>query len=307
MYHLTHLNKMKKSTLLLSLALLMTMGLTSCHKEKAGVYQPKKQIQKLYYSSPREDKTPLQSWEWEHASGNDRLRSITHHEFFMKNDNWVENFSYDNGRLNRVDNYANEEYITYEFADDQLRNALHFYRNKPMSSWQISCEEGKITKIIGDIYEGYKSNAARLTLDPLQGLLPYEALQQVAKKEQKMAAERNGNGTLTLVLLLKWNGEQLEKITATGNGDYMDFILQYDDKNNPYYGFLGGLEDTYQNFVLGHIGFTKNNVKQMTIIEDDYADTIRYAYQYDRDGYPILQTMYYADEPDDKMVLYFEY
>ena len=45
----------------------------------------------------------------------------------------------------------------------------------------------------------------------------------------------------------------------------------------------------------------------MTIIEDDYADTIRYAYQYDRDGYPILQTMYYADEPDDKMVLYFEY
>lgn len=292
-------------SLSIAIALMLAAGLTGCQKDKAGVYQPKKRIQEISFSTPRMDKTPFQSWEWEHVGGNDRLWSITHYDDYHKGHNWVENFSYDEGRLCRVDNYSDEEYITYEFADNQLRNAFHFYRNKPMSSWLITYEEGKISRITGDIYEGYKSNAASLTLDPLQGLLPNEALQKVVK--QKMAVERNSDETLTLVLLLKWNDEQLEKVTATGNGDYMEFQLQYDDKHNPYYGFLGGLEGTYLNFTIGHTGFTKNNVKQMIVIEDSYADTLHYAYQYDRDGYPVLQTMYYTDDPDDKMVLYYEY
>lgn len=87
----------------------------------------------------------------------------------------------------------------------------------------------------------------------------------------------------------------------------MEFLLQYDDKNCPWYGLMGGLEDYLINFTNGHTVFSKNNVTSIILKEDDDADTIRYAYQYDSDKYPILQTMYEAYAPDDKQVFYIEY
>lgn len=280
--------------------LLLAAGLTGCQKEKAGVYQPTKKIQQIYCF----ETTPYQHWDW----SNDRLSSITHYtDIDFKSDNWVEHFTYENNRVSRVDNYTNSEYVTYDYDGDQLKTATMFYHNEIICSWKASYDNGKINKLTGSIYEGFKKNAARLTLNPLARLLPTEACRQVTQKEQKMVAQRHTDETLTIVLLLTWNGEHIDKIIATGNGEYMEMQLQYDDKHCPFYGFMGGLEDHYTNYFTGHTGFTKNNITRMIYTEESYSDTLYYAYQYDRDGYPILQTVYYAEYPEDKLVLCFEY
>ena len=293
---------MKHFKSFIALGILLTLGLAACHKDKTGVYQPKKKIQQIYYSSNHIPKTPYQLWDW---NGN-QLSSVTHYQHNMKSE-WIESFSYDNGRISRVDNYNNNEYVTYEYDGDQLKSATLFYRNTIICTWTTSYNNDKLSKLIGTIYEGFKANRARLTLDPLSGLLPQELSQQVAQREQQQVMRNTTDEPITLVLLLTWDGEHIDKLVFTGDGDYMSFQMEYDDKICPMYGFMGCMEDYYTNFGTGHTGFTKNNVTRMIVTEDHYVDTLCFAYQYDADKYPVLQTIYYADEPDNKMVLYYEY
>lgn len=287
---------------LFTLGLLLGLGLTACHKDKQGVYQPKKKIQQIQYSSNYTPKSPYQLWDW----NGDQLSSVTHCANFLKSE-WIESFTYDDGRISRVDNYNNNEYVTYDYDGDQLKSATLFYRNTIICTWTASYNNGKIGKLIGTIYEGFKANRAQLTLDPLAGLLPQELSQQVAQHEQQTALRGNSVEPVTTVLLLTWDGDHIDKLIFTGDGDYLSFELKYDDKICPMYGFMGGMEDYYTHFVTGHTGFTKNNVTRIILTEDHYVDTICFAYQYDADKYPVLQTIYYTDEPDNKMVLYYEY
>ena len=161
--------------------------------------------------------------------------------------------------------------------------------------------------MMGTFYEDFKKDGAKLHLNPLTHLLPPNVCESVNQCEQRLANQRGTKETYTIALLLTWTDNNISKIAFTGDGEYMDFQLQYDDKNCPWYGFMGGLEDYLINFTSGHTGFTKNNVTRIIMTEDDYADTICYAYQYNSEKYPVLQTMYENDDIDDKQVLYFEY
>ena len=288
------------------LGLLLAASLTSCHKdkEKTGAYAPKKKIQQVDYSWRNAEKEPFQHWDW----NGDHLSSITHYsDFDFKDAAWVEHFTYENDRIVRVDNYTNSEYITYDYDGDHLKSATVFYENAIACTWAISYDGDHISKMTGTFYDDYKKEGTQLHLNPLSHLLPPVVCENIDKVEQRLVNQRQQEETVTFALLLTWTDDNISKIIFTGDGEYMDFRLQYDDKNCPWYGFLGGLEDYLINFSSGHTGFTKNNVTYLIITEDHYVDTIRYAYQYDSDKYPILQTMFYADEPDDKQVLYFEY
>lgn len=294
-----------KRTVKILLMLLMIAGtapMTSCQKDKTGVYTPKKRIQRIYLSSDYLDKTPFQHWEW----NDDKLNTITHYsESGYKGANWIEYFTYDGNRIIRVDNYTNSEYITYEYDGNHLKSATVYFRNSIVCTWTASYDGDHINKLTGTIYEPFfKEN---LHLDPLSHLLPPTVCDNVVKCEQQMAQQRHQQETFTLVLLLTWTDDNISNIVFTGEGEYVDFQLQYDDKNCPWYNFMGGLEDYLLNFTTGHTGFTKHNITSMIVTEGDYSDTLRFAYQYDSDKYPILQTMYSVDEPDDKTVLYYEY
>lgn len=286
------------------LGLLLIASLTACHKDKAGVYTPKKKIQQIYYSWNDTEKEPFQHWEW----NGDKLNSITHYsDFDFKSDPWIENFTYENDRVTRVDNFTNSEYITYEYDSDHLKSATVFYRNAIACTWAISYDGDKISKMMGTFYDDYKKDGATLHLNPLSHLLPPNIYESVAQCEQRLSNQREEKETFTIALLLTWTDNNISKIVVTGEGEYMDFQLQYDNKNCPWYGFMGGLEDYLINFTSGHTGFTKNNVTCIIMTEDDYTDTIRYSYQYNSDKYPVLQTIYEVEDPDDKQVLYFEY
>ena len=285
------------------LGLMLTVAFTSCHKDKTGIYAPKKKIQRIYYASNGDEKEPFQHWEW----NGDQLNSITHYEdFYFKNDVWIENFTYENKRVVRVDNFTNSAYITSEYDGDYLKTATVYYRNAIACTWAITYDGKHINKMVGTFYNT-KKDGARLQLNPLSHLLPPNICASVAKCEQQMAQQRHEDETITMTLLLTWTDDNISKIVFTGDGEYMDFQLQYDDKNCPWYGFMGGLEDYLINYVAGHTGFTKHNVTTMIVTEGNYTDTLCFAYQYDKDKYPVLQTMYESDDIDYKEVLYFEY
>ena len=297
------MNKTIKLTLTLLVAAVM-ITMASCQKEKTGVYQPKKKIQQVYYSSSYEDKTPFQHYEW----NGDKLSSITHYTDFdyKANSTWVENFTYEDNRVTRVDNYTNSEYITYDYDGDHLKAATLFYRNAIACTWAVSYEGDHISKLVGTFYDNYYKGENTPQLNPLSHLLPQNVSQNVMKRQQQMAEQRHQEETYSIALLLTWTDNDITKIVFTGDGEYVDFLLQYDDKNCPWYGFMGGLEDYLVNFVAGHTGFTKHNLTSMIVTENHYVDTLCFAYQYDSDKYPILQTMYEIGD-DDKDVLYFEY
>ena len=214
----------------LVLGLLLIASLTSCQKEKAGVYSPKKKIQRIYYASNGDEKEPFQHWEW----NGDQLNSITHYEdFYFKNDIWIENFTYENKRVVRVDNFTNSEYITYEYDGDYLKTATVYYRNAIACTWAITYDGKHINKMVGTFYDT-KKDGARLQLNPLSHLLPPNICASVAKCEQQMAQQRHEDETITMTLLLTWTDDNISKIVFTGDGEYMDFQLKYDDKNCPW-------------------------------------------------------------------------
>ena len=286
------------------LGLLLIASLTSCKKDKTGVYAPKKKVQQIYFSWSNTEKEPFQHWEW----NGERLSSITHYsDFDLKDDVWIEYFTYEDNRIKRVDNYTNSEYITYDYDGDHLKTATMFYHNVIACTWAVTYDGDHISKLMGTFYDDFKKDAATLHLNPLSHLLPPTVCKKVAQCEQQLANQRHEDETYTLAILLTWTGNNISKIVCTGDGEYLDFLLQYDDKNCPWYGLLGGLEDYLINFTSGHTGFTKNNVTRIIMTEDNYSDTVCYAYQYNSDKYPVLQTMYLIDDPDDKRVFYYEY
>ncbi|MBQ6770647.1 MAG: hypothetical protein IJP44_06655 [Bacteroidales bacterium] len=291
-------------SLSLVLGLVLTASLSACQKEKTGVYQPTKKIQQIYYSWRNSEKEPFQHWEW----NGDKLSIITHYtDYDLKDDAWIENFTYENNRITRIDNYTHSEYITYDYDGDHLKSATVFYRNAIACTWAISYDGDKISKMTGTFFDTYKKDGAKLHLNPLSHLLPPDVCTRIDKCERQMAQQRHEEESYTIALLLTWTGDNISKIVFTGDGEYLEFLLQYDDKNCPLYGLMGGIEDYLVSFTYGHTTFSKNNVTSIIMKEDDYADTICFAYQYDSDKYPVLQTSYEAYDPDDKQVFYFEY
>ena len=303
-YFNKNLNVMKTSKLFGIVAGLLLIGcLASCQKEKAGAYTPKKKIQRMYYAEYGEEKQPFQHWDW----NGDQLSSITHYtDIDMKGDTWIENFTYENDRITRVDNYTHQEYITYDYDGDHLKTATVYYENEIVCTWNVTYDGNHISKMSGILYD-YKKHGHEMRLNPLTHLLPYDICNSITQCEQKTVRHHHSKDAFNITLLLTWTNDNLSKIVLTGEDEYEEFQLHYDDKNCPFYGFMGGFEDYLTNFSTGHTGFTRHNVTALILNEDYYSDSICYAYQYDKDKYPVLQTLYYADEPDYKQVLYYEY
>lgn len=290
-------------TLIVVIGLLMIALFGSCQKEKVGVYAPKKKIQQIYYSWSSTEKQPYQHWVWD----GDKLSSITHYfNFDMKGDTWEEVFTYEDNRLARVDDPSHLEYITYNYSDNHLRTATVFFRNTIVCTWAIGYEGDRISQLTGTFYSK-NTDGHEMRLNPLSHLLPLNLCQQISLCEKQEALQRHNNESYSISLKLSWEKNNISKVVCANGDDYIVFQLQYDDKCCPLYGFMGGLDDYVYNFSTGHTGFTKNNVTSLISTEDHYVDTIHYAYQYDRDKYPILQTMYYSENTDEKRVFYYEY
>lgn len=289
----------------IALGLVLALSFTACQKEKAGVYTPKKKIQEISYSWNSTEKNPYQRWVWD----GDRVSSITHYtDFELKRSSWEEIFTYEDNRIKRVDNPSDQEYITYEYSDDHLRSATVFYRNAIVCTWSVGYEGKHVTRLTGTFYDG-KKGGHEMHLNPLSHLFPPDLCAHLAQCERQAAQCRYDDDNYIIALQLNWKNDNISEMVISIDDELFALHLQYDDKHSPWYGFMGSLEDHLTTFEAGSTCFTKHNVTSMVYVEmeDDYRDTARYAYQYDSDNYPILQTRYTSDNLDEKRVLYFEY
>lgn len=290
-------------TMAVALWVVVALSCVSCQKEKAGVYAPKKKIQRIYYSWNSTEKLPYQQWEWE----DDRISSITHYaNFQLKDDTWEEVFTYEDNRIKRVDNLSDGEYITYEYSDNHLRAATVCYHNYTECTWAVGYDGDHITKLTGTFY-GKKKCSHEMHLNPLSHLFSPNLCACIAQCEQHTAHHRHHDGNYTISMQLVWEGGNISQIVYSDNHDVYTLQFQYDDKRSPWYGFMGGLDDYMTSLEAGSTTFAQHNVTTMVYKEEYYTDTICYSYQYDSDKYPILQTRYIAGYPDEKRVLYYEY
>ena len=142
----------------------------------------------------------------------------------------------------------------------------------------------------------------------LENFMPYnKSTEKVIKDLHAKSAKGNTNS-----INLTWDGDNVSKITATTSYGNATMTFSYDDKNNPYKGFLmalGSYGETEIEF------FSKNNITKSVshFVEngENYDDEETYTYTYDG-KWPLSRTEEYSYEDEyyhstNKYTTYFEY
>lgn len=292
----------KSLTMVLGLLLAATM--TSCKPEPIEEPSSKLKVKQIYYSDPQTDKTPFQSWDW----SEDHLVSITHYSDSYLKKTWIETFTYENDKIIRVDNLTYDEHINYSYNEDQLKTATVFEDNDIICSWSISYDNNKISKLQGTFFDYYfKNKGSKKLLNPLSHLFPHNICECLETCQKQLMTNHRGNRNEIMNIILTWTGDNISKIIVSFDDVLTTLVMEYDDKQCPMYGMTGNLEDYIIGLSMGSTSFSKNNVKQIIFTEDDETDTIHFAYQYNNENYPILETMYDSENEDYKNVFYYEY
>lgn len=297
-----------KKVLILSLCAVLCAALTSCEKEKSGVYNPKKKIQKIYYENNGE-KVLDQVWNW-----NDKtLSSIDYYyngavwyvdQYFYDEDNRIKmikededflEFSYENDLLTTINYY----WIDYEELEQTYKL---YYDNKKLS---------KIEFVAYDIPE-YKNNH-KSNLNPLSRLIPQGA-EVLEKQIQKLKSSQKGDQKI--ILEFTWEGKNVSRILAYlegDNEDVMEATFTYDNKINP----LKGWTQLWFDYVIGTWDdeyFTYTNTGNVLTAVYSYKDAgteydhIATEYTYEYDGkYPVKVTAVIEGNDHPYFVRYYEY
>ena len=292
----------KFRTIALLLGMLVMASMTSCTKEKDGVYTPKKKIQKVYDSWLNTEKYLDQSWDWD----GDLLKAINHYDS-GENLMWTETFSYDGNRLVRVDDSNGPEYTLYDYDGKKLKSANYYVGSELEATATYSYSDGKLNKIVLTGYEDAKSASER----KLQSsYLPFstEILEVIDKIRSNIVERSLGKENYVMELQFTWSGDNVSKIVATYDDEIQPVTFQYDTKNNPHKGFLGVYSfDPGEEIQEGYMFMSKNNITKVTLCMDDEKEDeiIIFAYQYDEDDYPTTLVRWSYDSADH--VTYYEY
>lgn len=283
------------------LGALVMASMVSCTKD--GVYNPKKKIQRTYYSSPYTNKYMATSWNWD---GN-LLESINYYNS-SGSLSWTENYTYDGKRLIQVDDYMDSEYTTYEYDGKNLKTANYYRNNALKVTAAYTYADGKLSKVI---LTGYGSKSKEESLLN-SSFLPFpKEVTEALDKGMTKAMANNTAKIVTATLSLTWSGNNVSKILGTEEGDIVTMTFQYDDKTNPLKGYLN-----LYNFILleddgleeGNLNFSENNITNMMwSYLDGENEIVKFTYQYDNDGWPTMRIRQYDDDSESQYIDYYEY
>ena len=293
------MNKFKVFTLLLGVLLLASA--TSC-KKKDGVYSPGKKIQKVYHSSTIMDKTLHQVWNWDGKL----LASIDYYSSISDTVVWTERFTYDGNRIDRVDNI--QESAIYEYDGNHLKSVKNYYHDNLETTTVFEYKSGKLDKATITYLHGYKKSEAshpRLSVLPF----PSEFTAIIDKCNAKLAIGNEPKSEYVLTYQFSWDGDNVVKIVATYDGGTSSVALQYDNKKNPYRGFMDLWSWELDELEEGDNYVSKNNVTNMTFTySDGDTEVSSFIYQYDSDNYPTTRTTHYPDaQYQYQYTTYYEY
>lgn len=295
-----------KKVLLIAAAAMLLLSMTSCNKHKDGVFNPKQKISAIYEAAKTIDSwynsdtytwedydpiiTPLykdQEWIWDGK----QLQQIRHYD----SDGAIrgtETFTYDGKKLVRAeykDNEGDGYYTTYEYDGKELASAKFYgYDGLLWCNYEFTHTDKKITDIKMTEYDYDKSATyiAKRQISSLRSILP------IGQGEKIMAnceARLKTKATSTYItrISLTWTENNITRITykwADGDTDTHDYT--YDNKKNPYYGFLASYSREME--VITPFYSSENNV-----LTDDPSDP-PYVYEYDKNDYPTSRVYSYS-------------
>lgn len=297
-----------KKVLLIAAAAMLLLSMTSCNKHKDGVFNPKQKISAVYhayrsqsswYNSDNytwEDNDPYitprhksEEWVWDGK----QLQQIRH----LNEDGTIrgtETFTYDGKKLVRAeykDNEGEGYYTTYEYDGKELVSAKHYDYDADgllCGSYEFTHTDKKITDITMTEYDYDKSvtDIARRQLSSLRSILPMGQIGEKVIANCEARLKTKSASTYITRITLTWTGNNITRITYKlydGDIDTDDFT--YDNKKNPYYGFL-------DSEVITPFYSSENNV-----LTDDPSDP-PYVYEYDKNDYPTSCVYTYSSRSD---------
>lgn len=284
-----------KKILLIAAAAMLLLSMTSCNKHKDGVFNPKQKISAIYYSYRSqsswynsetytwEDRdpyvTPLhkdQEWVWDGK----QLQQIRHYDTDGTIDA-TETFTYDGKKLIRAEyDYGDDrDYTTYEYDGKELVSAKYYRHGLLYDSYEFTHTDKKITDITMTEYDYDKNvtDRAKHQISSLRSILPMGQIGEKVIANCEARLKTKSASTYITRISLTWTGNNITRITykwSDGDIDTDDFT--YDNKKNPYYGFLPSE---------GYDMITPFYSSENNVLTDDPSDP-PYVYEYDKNDYP---------------------
>ncbi|MBO4739220.1 MAG: hypothetical protein J5606_06625 [Bacteroidales bacterium] len=288
---------MKKVVLLAVAAMFVFVG---CKKD--GIYNPKKKISKITYIYPTysgigDNDTTTEVWKWD----KNKLKQIVHYS-------WVENFVYDkNGRLLRIENIDYDEYIWFEYEGNKLKKAS-MYDGGTMETTEFDFEyNGKKLSKITVSYPRYDTDVKKEQNQLLSAIFE-PAIAQIMEDNMARIAESQSThkGKVAgYTVSFEWSGKNISKMIYDEDGETTTYELTYDDKINPFNGFLELYIEASFGDESDYIYKNKNNIKTITGMERNKPYIINFDYEYDG-NWPVQITKIYPGS-SEKYISQIEY
>jgi hypothetical protein len=248
--------------------MVIAITFTACDKDEAGVFNPDKQISKVYTQDLGEPKYMTEQWTWDGKT----LSLIQYYE-----ENTLagsEAFTYEDGRLTKVtDNYGYYSVYTY---DEKHYAKIEYYSpvNVLLSDITFTYTEEKVTGMTINTYTITKQFVQMLQRGIVGKILPKYAMEEVIKKS--VLQEGNASKEATSIVIV-YDGDNISSITI---GAYAISFAGYDTKINPRFNFAPF--STYYENANSDV-FCKNNPGSTSTTIDNNTITTTYIYTYEGD------------------------
>lgn len=279
---------MKKfnAILIVALGVVAIALMPSCKKDSLGAYKPSKKLQKIYQQFD-EDKDLINVFNW------DKKGQLASLEYWWGGSlDRMELFTYEDNHITRVEDLASSEAMAYHYDGNQLSKAELVWGDDVYYYLTFTYQDGKINSFTLWEWEPEPDPdlEAKEHLNPFFGILPNELSQPLLSFKQECAKNNPGKDAEIFNVFLTWEGDNISKMVVKEGSATMTVIPEYDDKNNPFYCFLGseGFHTNTNDFGLSC--YTKNNIIKSTSASGGWIQVITNLYAYDEDGYPIEHT-----------------
>ena len=275
---------------------------TACNKNKEGVFNPSKKIQKIYSVSDDGEKELKEVWNWDGKL----LSSIVDVD-----DDYTSSFSYDKKkRLVAINTKDSHSEFTYD--GDYLLRVVTTASGEVSGTGTIDFvhENGKISEMKLDI-AGFDLDLFKKSIaNPMRFVFP-EAIPAV---ESAMKECSKGAKNTQLTVKLNWTGDNVSTMQIVSNVPVLGTItlttdLTYDTKNNPTYGSFASITSAASEIFF----LNKNNpVTKKTTVQSSTMnltlESAEYSYEYES-NYPTKVICKNIDEDGsvDVETLIYEY
>lgn len=257
-------------------ALILVTTFTSCDKDEAGVFNPKKKISQVYYKDYDGQEYLIEQWTWD---GN----LLTKVDFYEDGQQaGFETYEYTDKKLNKViDNYLYYSLYTYDENNNYAKIEYYDDNGTLVSDITFQYTNEKVSQMSVTTYSETKQFFTMLKRSFIGKLLPAQEMDLMVKEIKKNQAN-NVKSTTNIVLV--YDGDNISTLTI---GSYITTFTNYDQYKNPmyfYFPFNNYYEETNPSV------FNVNNPGAMTTSYGELDLVTTYTYTYDGDYPTYVQT-----------------